>query len=58
MRWCLDCHRASEKHLRPTDQVFDMSYRAPANQLALGRQLLQTNHVQTAGLTDCYTCHR
>ncbi len=58
MRWCLDCHRAPEKYLRPTSRVVDMTYRPPANQLALGRQLLQTNHVQTAGLTDCYTCHR
>jgi hypothetical protein len=24
MEWCLDCHRAPEKHLRPRDQVFTM----------------------------------
>jgi hypothetical protein len=58
MRWCLDCHRAPQKYLRPTSEVVDMTYRPPANQLAFGRQLLRTNNVQTAGLTDCYTCHR
>jgi Cytochrome c7 and related cytochrome c len=58
MRWCLDCHRAPQKYLRPTSEVVDMTYRPPANQLAFGRQLLHANNVQTAGLTDCYTCHR
>ena len=58
MRWCLDCHREPQKYLRPTDAVADMNYRPPPNQVALGRQLLQTNNVHTAGLTDCATCHR
>jgi hypothetical protein len=26
MGWCLDCHRAPEKHVRPTDQVFNMAW--------------------------------
>ncbi len=25
MRWCLDCHRAPEKHVGPADEVFAMS---------------------------------
>jgi hypothetical protein len=58
MRWCLDCHRAPQKYLRPTEAVEDMNYESPPDQLALGRQLLQTNNVHTAGLTDCATCHR
>ena len=28
MEWCLNCHRAPEKFLRPRDQVFNMNYRA------------------------------
>ncbi len=28
MEWCLDCHRAPEKYLRPRDQVFNMAYQA------------------------------
>jgi len=26
MGWCLDCHRAPEKHLRPLEQVFNLNY--------------------------------
>ena len=26
MEWCLDCHRAPEKYLRPRDEVFNMAY--------------------------------
>ena len=58
MRWCLDCHRAPEKYLRPPKEVVNMNYRPPANQFAFGKQLLQQNHVKTTTLTDCYTCHR
>jgi hypothetical protein len=58
MRWCLECHRDPARFIRPTDQVFNMTYTEPQNQRALGQRLLATNHVQTQGLTDCYTCHR
>src|SRR5882724_12274217 len=30
MEWCLDCHRAPEKYLRPRDQVFNMRYEQPS----------------------------
>src|SRR5215831_225579 len=39
MEWCLDCHRAPEKYLRPRDQVFNMAYEAPENQIELGTRL-------------------
>jgi len=26
MGWCLDCHRAPEKHLRPLEEVFNLNY--------------------------------
>ncbi|MDQ2868694.1 MAG: cytochrome c3 family protein [Verrucomicrobiota bacterium] len=58
MRWCLSCHRQPETALRPTDEVFNMKYRAPGNQTSLGQQLITRNHVRQQGLTDCYTCHR
>lgn len=58
MRWCLDCHRQPAKYLRPTDEVVDMNYHAPKDQLAFGQKLVRRNNVHTAGLTDCYTCHR
>lgn len=58
MRWCLDCHRAPENHLRPRDEVFNMDYQTRDNQLAAGRELMEQQHVRVKGLTDCYTCHR
>lgn len=58
MRWCLDCHRNPAQFVRPRGKVFDMTYVPPRNQKSLGQQLLKTNQIHTAGLTDCYTCHR
>ena len=59
MEWCLDCHRAPEKYLRPRDQVFNMLYEPPANQLELGRQLKrQYNVASVEHLTSCSICHR
>jgi hypothetical protein len=56
MRWCLDCHTAPEKYLRPRSEVFNPYYQPPANQLELGRKLMKEYNVQK--LTYCYTCHR
>jgi hypothetical protein len=56
MNWCLECHRAPEKFVRPREEVFNMAYQAPSNQLELGQELVKKYHIQK--LTDCYTCHR
>jgi len=26
MGWCLECHRAPEKHLRPAEHVYDLAW--------------------------------
>ncbi len=57
MRWCLDCHRAPEKHLRPANQIFNLHWRSP-QQDVLGARLLRTDHLDTRRLTDCSVCHR
>src|ERR1700675_758633 len=31
MEWCLNCHRAPEKNLRPREQVFNMQYHQPSS---------------------------
>jgi hypothetical protein len=31
MEFCLDCHRNTEKYLRPREQVFNMRYEQPVN---------------------------
>jgi len=56
MEWCLGCHRQPELYVRPRDQVFNMEYQPPPNQLELGRKLVKEYRIQS--LTDCYTCHR
>lgn len=58
MGWCLDCHRDPEKNLRPKDEVFNAFYVWPSDQEKIGHALLNQNHVDTVGLTDCSTCHR
>src|SRR5512136_913313 len=56
MAWCLDCHRQPERYVRPRDQIFNMEWKATANQLELGARLVKENRIQK--LTDCWTCHR
>jgi hypothetical protein len=56
MRWCLECHNAPEKYLRPRSEVFNAFYKPPADQEALGERLMVEYKVQK--LTNCTTCHR
>lgn len=72
MEWCLACHRAPEKFLRPQSEIFNMKYQPPTpaspinlqgedftSQVALGRFLVKQNRVRAVeGLTSCSTCHR
>lgn len=59
MRWCLDCHRSPERFVRRREDVFKADYKAPSNQLELGRQLVfEYNIKPVKQLEDCYTCHR
>jgi len=56
MEWCLDCHRAPEKYVRPKEEVFSVSWQPPADQLEQGRALVQAYGIQAR--TSCSTCHR
>jgi hypothetical protein len=72
MEWCLDCHRAPEKLIRPRDQVFNMAYRAPSantpveyggqtytDQLTLGMRLKTEYNISGRDhMTSCSVCHR
>jgi hypothetical protein len=72
MEWCLDCHRAPEKYLRPRDQVFNMRYEQPSrvnpvtvdgkdytDQISLGKELVEKYRLRTVrDITSCSTCHR
>ena len=58
MEWCLECHRAPEKFIRPREQVFNMTWTAPDDQEKLGKQLVEEYQVKKVQLTDCSICHR
>ena len=58
MEWCLDCHRQPEKYIRPREEVFNMTWQPPADQLIQGQRLIEAYQVNTAQLTDCSVCHR
>lgn len=73
MEWCISCHRAPEKELRPRDQVFNMKYQQPSeqnpvkladgteytDQIALGNALKKQYQIRTVeDITSCSTCHR
>ncbi len=56
MSWCLECHRHPERFVRPRSEVFNVTYKPPANQEELGRNLVKEYRIQS--LTSCSTCHR
>jgi hypothetical protein len=56
MGWCLECHRNPEPHLRPLDQITNMRWTAPTDevQAAALQQVKDRAHPQES----CSTCHR
>jgi Cytochrome c7 and related cytochrome c len=72
MEWCISCHRAPEKVLRPRDQVFNMRYQQPTKDLPvvvdgqafthqtdLGKYLVKKYDLRSVmDITSCSTCHR
>ena len=58
MGWCLECHRNPAKYVRPREEVFNMAYEPPENQLELGRQLVQAYNINADALANCSACHR
>jgi hypothetical protein len=59
MQWCLDCHRDTAMALRDKDQVFNMDWKAPADQRERGTRYQAERKIRTVEeLTSCSTCHR
>lgn len=58
MDWCLDCHRAPQKYIRPREAVFTMGWQPPIDQATLGPQLVAQYGIHVNQLTDCSVCHR
>ena len=72
MEWCLDCHRAPEKYIRPRDQVFEMKEWVPPDgkdRIQAGLELVAKYHVRrdapadphhekpVSPMTNCSACH-
>jgi hypothetical protein len=56
MGFCLDCHRAPERLLRPRSEITGMTWQPDGDPLAAGRALAAAYGVHTR--TSCTTCHR
>ena len=56
MEWCLDCHRAPEKFVRPREAVTVMGYKPPVSQAEIGARLVEQYQIQK--LDSCSVCHR
>lgn len=56
MEWCLECHRAPEKFVRPREAVFRSDWDPPKEQLELGRLLVKEYNIQSK--MSCSVCHR
>jgi hypothetical protein len=54
MEWCLDCHRQPEKHVRPREQVFSMTYQRQGPDE--GKELVKKYNIKSK--TSCNACHR
>ena len=59
MKWCLDCHRAPERYLRPSSEIYNLRWEPPPDQEAEGARLVRQYQIDTSGrLTNCSVCHR
>ena len=59
MEWCLQCHRNPAANVRPRDQVFNMDWQPPPNQIEEGKKLVAEYRIKSPNvITSCSTCHR
>ena len=62
MEWCLECHRAPERFVRPVSEIYNMQWRREnktADELNEGFDLKAKYHIQGRRvLESCSTCHR
>ena len=59
MGWCLECHRNPKPHLRPREEVFSMTWRAPHDHPQLADNLMERYKIKSSDeLTNCSRCHR
>lgn len=56
MGWCLDCHRNPAPNLRPVDQVTNMYWEKPEDQIEYALKVIKERNINPP--TDCSGCHR
>ena len=56
MEWCLGCHRAPEKYVRPREFVFETGWKPEIEQKILGKEIVEAYDIHK--LTNCSICHR
>ena len=56
MEWCLECHRHPERHVRPQEEVYNVKWTPPADQVEQGRALVARYGLHPR--VSCSTCHR
>ena len=55
MEWCLECHRAPEKFIRPRTEIYNMEW-VSTDQETEGARLIDDYKVQSK--LSCSACHR
>jgi hypothetical protein len=59
MEWCIDCHREPARQIRPREEVFNIKYVPPDDQLDLGHKRVKEYNIKGKNtLTSCSVCHR
>jgi hypothetical protein len=58
MEWCLGCHREPERYVRPREEIYNMEWQPPGDQLVLGQSLVAQYRIDKGRLSNCYVCHR
>jgi hypothetical protein len=59
MGWCLECHRDPGPHLRPKDQITNMSWVPDKDPAVLAKELVEHYQIHDERyMTSCSTCHR
>jgi ferredoxin len=58
MEWCLECHRAPEKFIRPSEEVLTIDWEMPEDHDQLAVRLIDEYNIEVGRLDDCSICHR
>ena len=56
MKWCLDCHRSPDEHLRPVNEVTSMEWTPPSTHAEFVKMWKQEKNINPP--VDCSGCHR